>query len=107
MKIQTFQEAFLQMMHKRIDYGGCALAIQDPKHKELNDKSLELMQKIILTLGDEHSGLLYELEEIMAETERITLEYVYKQGFQDGIQLNHELNNISSVDVVNHHAYTC
>jgi hypothetical protein len=107
-KLKSFQDCFSDFLRDRVFDGSCVLVMNDPEYQKHNEKVLELFDQLTEVLGEEHSHLLMRLEEQINTCESISLEYAYKQGFRDGIQLNRELDAIASErGVANERSLTC
>lgn len=87
---RSFQESFCDFVFDRTFKLAADAAAKDPRNVKYSREIGHLMGKIMELLGDD-KDLVMELESTNSLREIIEVEYAYRQGLKDGIQLRQEI----------------
>jgi hypothetical protein len=81
---ETLEESFCEFMAARQEVGLHIMISKDERYISVTDRYIELLKMIEEQASTE---LKNELDNVIAERLSIELDYSYKQGFFDGLQM--------------------
>ena len=67
-------------------------AINDKERQKWSDESKKLRDQIKTVLNEEHRRLFGEFQDATTARSTVDIEYAYRQGLKDGVQLRAELD---------------
>lgn len=80
----TFEEACNKFITARIDESAEDKLIQNPRYRELDQLSFELMEDLLDILDEKQRELLVRLDNTYYEMRILKMRHAYQQGFEDG-----------------------